>query len=84
MPEHHHYAWRVIVGQIASNTGAREQLAEQLGVNPVTLLRWAGIHKAGVEGEQQQRVIEPRKGSLIKLVLALSEHREALITSLME
>lgn len=83
MPEHHHYAWRVIVGQIASNTGAREQLAEQLGVNPVTLLRWAGIHKVGVVGEQQ-RVIEPRKGSLIKLVLALPEHREALITSLIE
>jgi hypothetical protein len=78
-----HYAWRVIVGQIASNIDAREQLASQLGVNPVTLLRWAGMHKTGVAGEQQ-RVIEPRKGSLLKLVTALPEHREALIASLKE
>ncbi len=42
MPEQRHYAWRVIVGQVASNTSAREQL------------------------------------------LALPEHREALIASLME
>ncbi len=83
MPEQRHYAWRVIVGQVASNTSAREQLAGQLGVNPVTLLRWAGFHKTG-DAEEQQRAIEPRKGSLIKLVLALPEHQEALIASLME
>ncbi|HZU00087.1 MAG TPA: GAF domain-containing protein [Ktedonobacteraceae bacterium] len=83
MPEPHHYVWRTIVGQIASNTSAREQLATQLGVNPVTLLRWSGIHKTGPVGEQQ-RVIEPRKGSLLKLVFALPEHREALIASLTE
>jgi hypothetical protein len=83
MPEQQHYAWRIVVGQIASNTSARELLADQLGVNPVTLLRWAGMHKTGVVGEQQ-RVIEPRKGSLLKLVFALPEQREVLIASLME
>lgn len=83
MSQQHQYAWRVIVSQIASNTSAREQLAGQLGVNPVTLLRWAGIHKTGLGGEQQ-RVIEPRKTSLLKLVSALPEHREALIASLTE
>lgn len=34
-------SWRTQLGEMIHEVSAREQLAEQIGVNPITLMRWA-------------------------------------------
>jgi len=72
--------WRAIVGQLAYTPEERHRLAARIGVNPVTLLRWASSSPDEI-GEKSST---PRKDSLIKLVNALPDYRQTLITSLMQ
>src|SRR5260370_37022241 len=71
--------WRTVVGQLAHSPEERSRLAARIGVNPVTLLRWASSSPE----ETGEKSSTPRKDSLIKLVNALPAYRQILITSLM-
>jgi transcriptional regulator with XRE-family HTH domain len=61
-------SWRALLGEIISNTKERQRLAEELGVQPITLNRW-------VNGDS-----EPRPQNLRHLLSVLPQHREQLLT----
>jgi transcriptional regulator with XRE-family HTH domain len=65
--------WRDLLKEIISNHGERDRLAIEIGVNPLTLTRWAN-------GET-----EPRPQNLQQLLQALAiEHRTSLLALLQE
>jgi transcriptional regulator with XRE-family HTH domain len=66
-------SWRDLLKEIISNHGERDRLANEIGVNPLTLTRWA-------IGET-----EPRQQNLQQLLQALpTEHRTPFFALLQE
>jgi len=64
--------WRDLVGKIIEDPHERQRIANELGVSPVTLMRWA-------TGESK-----PRLHNLRLLLRALPEHRKVLSELLAE
>ena len=64
--------WRELLGSIIQDPQERRRLANELGVNPVTLTRW-------VNGESS-----PRSQSIQRLMNALPQHRKALFDQLLD
>src|SRR5215467_10952233 len=64
--------WRELLGSIIQDARERRRLANDLGVNPVTLTRW-------VNGESS-----PRSQSIQRLLNALPQHRKALLDLLLD
>lgn len=64
--------WRELLGSIIQDPQERRRLANELGVNPVTLTRW-------VNGESS-----PRSQSIQRLLNALPQHRKALFDQLFD
>ena len=64
--------WRELLGSIIQDPQERRRLANELGVNPVTLTRW-------VNGESS-----PRSQSIQRLLNALPQHRKALHDQLLD
>jgi transcriptional regulator with XRE-family HTH domain len=64
--------WRELLGSIIQDPQERRRLANELGVNPVTLTRWAN-------GESS-----PRSQSIQRLLNALPQHRKALLDQLLD
>ncbi len=60
-------SWRALLNEIISNTREKQRLAEELGVQPITLTRW-------VSGES-----EPRQQNLRHLLNVLPQHRDQLL-----
>ena len=58
--------WRDLLGSIIQNAHERQRIANELGVNPVTLTRW--IHNESI----------PRKQNLQHLLRVLPQHRKVL------
>lgn len=78
-------AWRAIIGQLARTPEKRQQLADRIGINPITLTRWAQPPSLDQEGaEEKNPTTTPRRDSLIKLVNTLPEYRETLKDSLLQ
>lgn len=63
-------SWRALLNEIISNTKEKQRLAEELGVQPITLTRW-------VSGES-----EPRQQNLRHLLNVLPQHRDQLLVLL--
>jgi transcriptional regulator with XRE-family HTH domain len=59
--------WRDLLGSIIQDAQERHRLANELGVNPVTLTRWAN------------KEASPRSQSLQRLIKALPQHRKAFL-----
>lgn len=60
-------SWRTLLMEIITNPKEKQRLAEELGVQPITLTRWA-------EGESQ-----PRQQNLRHLVNVLPQQRDQLV-----
>lgn len=60
-------SWRALLGEIIGNAKERQRLAEELGVQPITLNRWA-------DGTSQ-----PRQQNLRHLVNVLPQQRDQLL-----
>jgi len=58
--------WRDLLGSIIQNAHEKQRIANELGVNPVTLTRW--IHNESI----------PRKQNLQHLLRVLPQHRKVL------
>lgn len=64
--------WRELLGSIIQDPQERRRLANELGVNPVTLTRW--VHNES----------SPRPQSIQRLLHALPEHRQELLNQLLD
>jgi len=64
--------WRELLGSIIQDPQERRRLANELGVNPVTLTRWVNSESS------------PRSQSIQRLLNALPEHRKALHDHLLD
>ena len=65
-------SWRELLGKIIADTHERQRIANELGVNPITLIRW-------VNNESR-----PRPQNLRQLLNALPEHRALLLELMAE
>jgi hypothetical protein len=76
-------SWRKLLGRIITSSPLEKQrIATAIGVNAITLTRWAevdGLSSRESEGEKSSR---PRWSSLRKLVDVLPQYREQLIASI--
>ena len=61
--------WRILLGQLIHDPQERRRIANELGINPVTLTRWVN------------REASPRSQSLHRLLKVLPQHRKALTES---
>src|SRR6266581_7027894 len=59
--------WRELLGSIIQDPQERRRLANELGINPVTLTRWINNESS------------PRSQSIQRLLKALPQHRKALL-----
>src|SRR5579859_3895189 len=59
-------AWRALLGKIIQDSQERQRIAAELGVHPVTLLRWVNAQS------------NPRAQNLHQLLNALPQHRSVL------
>src|SRR5215469_12081357 len=64
--------WRELLGSIIQDPQERRRLANELGINPVTLTRW--VHHES----------NPRPQSIQRLLHALPEHRQILLDQLLD
>src|SRR5215467_5264383 len=64
--------WRELLGSIIQDPQERRRLANELGVNPVTLTRW--VHNES----------SPRPQSIQRLLHALPEHRQELLNQILD
>ena len=64
--------WRELLGSIIQDPQERRRLANELGVNPVTLIRW--VHNES----------SPRPQSIQRLLHALPEHHQVLVDQLLD
>ena len=64
--------WRELLGSIIQDPQERRRLANELGVNPVTLTRWVNSESS------------PRSQSIQRLLNALPQHRKALHDQLLD
>lgn len=64
--------WRELLGKIVADPHERERIANELGVNPITLVRW-------VNNESK-----PRTQHLRQLLNALPEYRARLLELIIE
>ena len=64
--------WRELLGIIIQDPRERRRLANELGVNPVTLTRWVNNESS------------PRPQSIQRLLNALPQHRKALFDQLLD
>jgi hypothetical protein len=62
--------WRELLGQVISDPRERLRVAEVVGVNPVTLIRWVNYKS------------KPRPDNIRSLLTALSKYRQPLATQL--
>ena len=62
--------WRDLLGNIIQDPQERRRLANELGINPVTLTRWVNNESS------------PRSQSIQRLLNALPQHRKALLDQL--
>ncbi len=60
-------SWRDLLGKIISDPNEKQRIAEELGINPVTLERWANSQS------------DPRLQNLHRLFNALPRHRELFL-----
>src|SRR6266487_795610 len=58
--------WRILLGQLIHDPQERRRIANELGINPVTLTRWVN------------KEASPRSQSLHRLLKVLPQHRKAL------
>src|SRR5437660_10305668 len=64
--------WRSLLKTIISDPHEKQRLAEELGIKPITLSRWASSES------------DPRPQNLRHLLSALPQHREQLSESIRE
>jgi transcriptional regulator with XRE-family HTH domain len=64
--------WRELLGSIIQDAQERRRLANELGINPVTLTRWVNNESS------------PRSQSIQRLLNALPQHRKALLDQLID
>ena len=64
--------WRELLGSIIQDPQERRRLANELGINPVTLTRWVNNESS------------PRSQSIQRLLNALPQHRKALLDQLID
>src|SRR6266849_6162776 len=64
--------WRDFLGSIIQDPQERRRLANELGINPVTLTRWVNNESS------------PRSQSIQRLLKALPQHRKALLELLLD
>ena len=64
--------WRELLGSIIQDPQERRRLANELGINPVTLTRWVNNEST------------PRSQSIQRLLNALPQHRKALLDQLID
>ncbi|HXZ04057.1 MAG TPA: GAF domain-containing protein [Ktedonobacteraceae bacterium] len=64
--------WRELLGSIIQDPQERRRLANDLGINPVTLTRWVNNESS------------PRSQSIQRLLNALPQHRKALLDQLLD
>src|SRR5260370_9891836 len=64
--------WRDVLGNIIQDPQERRRLANELGINPVTLTRWVNNESS------------PRSRSIQRLLTALPQHRKALLELLLD
>ncbi len=80
--EQEQLTWRKLLGRIVSTPAEKQQLADVLGINTITLTRWTSTRSKSVdEAEQRPR---PRAHLLRQLVDALPNYREQLIPLIQE
>ncbi len=66
------YRWRALLGELVSDPQERQRIANVMGINPVTILRWV-TNKSS-----------PRAEKLRQLLDVFPRHREQLFTLLLE
>ena len=64
--------WRELLGSIIQDPQEKRRLANELGINPVTLTRWVNNESS------------PRSQSIQRLLNALPQHRKALLDQLID
>jgi len=65
-------SWRELLSRCIADTGERQRVASELGVRPITLTRWATNES------------DPRPQNLHRLLTALPQNRDSLITLIEE
>lgn len=60
-------SWRDLLGNVIQDPQERRRIANELGVNPITLTRWVN------------KEVNPRPQSLHRLLKALPQHRKVLL-----
>src|SRR5438876_5893310 len=65
-------AWRVLLGQLIHDPQERNRIANELGINPATLVRWA------------HNETNPRPQNLHQLLKAIPHQYQALFFELVE
>jgi hypothetical protein len=81
------YRWRTLLGEIIRDPQEKVRLAEAMGVNAITLVRWVNTgwrSRTPGEGGNGDKPPRPQKDSLRRLVAALPQYREQLLPSLLE
>jgi hypothetical protein len=78
--------WRAYLGQRISDTQEKQRLADAMGVNSITLTRWASTGKRlPAVGKDRERRPRPQRQSLRKLVEALpADDRAKVIASILQ
>ncbi|HEY7414856.1 MAG TPA: hypothetical protein VH593_06665, partial [Ktedonobacteraceae bacterium] len=78
--------WRRYLGERISDPQEKQRLAGAMGVNPVTLARWASTGKRPrIDATEQEKPPRPQRESLYKFVKALpASDREKVVASIIE
>ncbi len=76
-------SWRKLLGRIISSSPLEKQrIANAIGVNAITLTRWAEVDPFSQREHESEKLSRPRWSSLRKLVDVLPQYREQLIASI--
>ncbi len=84
--KHASFHWRRYLGERISDPQEKQRLAGEMGVNPVTLARWASTGKRPrTDAAEQEKPPRPQRESLYKFVKALpASDREKVVASIIE
>jgi hypothetical protein len=76
-------SWRKLLGRIISSSPLEKQrIANAIGVNAITLMRWAEIDASSQRESDSDKSSRPRWSSLRRLVEVLPQYREQLVASI--
>jgi hypothetical protein len=83
----HAFTWRALLAEIIRDPQEKQRLADIMGINPITLTRWASVSAqpyTGRKGEKPGKSPRPQLHSLRMLVAALPEYRDMLLPAILK